>query len=314
MQSHLISPLIAAGFVVFWSSGFIGGRLAVESTMPVLTLFVWRFALATVAIVLVWGLWTRERVSWAGLLQEAAIGSLTMGGYLLGVTLAIEAGVSAGVTALIAAMQPLLSASLAGYWLGECLSLRGWIGMVIAAAGVVLCVADDMGSGAGVSYWAYALPLLSVLSVTLGSVLAVRWSTAAPMVPTLAAQLLAATVVFAVAAAAMGYAGRWMPALDPVTLGATFWLIVLSSVGGYGCFVASLRRLGVTFTSTLVFLTPPVTMIWAGLMFGENPGAWGVIGMGVAIAGVAMAMVPTDPTDRASATPADNRQTCVKGH
>lgn len=303
MPPHLLSPLIAAGFVVCWSSGFIGGRLALESTMPVLALFVWRFALATLAVALVWALWTRVRVGWSDLLKEAGIGSLTMGGYLLGVTLAIQAGVSAGVTALIAAMQPLLAAALAGYWLGESMSPRGWVGMAIATAGVVLCVADDMGSGAGVSYWAYTLPLLSVLSVTLGSVLAVRWSTATPMVPTLAAQLLAATVVFAVATLVMDSGGEWAFNLDSATVGAVVWLIVLSSLGGYGFFVASLRRLGVTATSTLVYLTPPVTMVWAALMFGENPGAGGVAGMAVAIAGVVMAMVPAGTSGQVTATP-----------
>lgn len=42
-----LSALIATGFVVCWSSGFIGGRLAIDVALPALDLYVWRFALAT---------------------------------------------------------------------------------------------------------------------------------------------------------------------------------------------------------------------------------------------------------------------------
>lgn len=291
MPTHLISPLVALGFVVCWSSGFVGGRLALESAMPVLALFTWRFLLACLMTGIWWYASSPGLLNRRELLQEFGVGSLTMGGYLLGVILAIQLGVSAGVTALIAALQPLLAAALAGPWLGEKLSRLGWAGMAVAAGGVVLCVLDDLGKGGDVLLWAYALPLFSVVSVTLGSLFSVNRKTALPMAPTLTLQLLAATLVFAVAAFIDGGGEIQWPTIEPVTLSAMAWLIVLSSLGGYGFFVASLRRLGVTTTSTLVYLTPPVTLVWAAFMFGETPGPNGMLGMGVAIAGVALAMM-----------------------
>ncbi len=291
MPTHLISPLVALGFVVCWSSGFVGGRLALESAMPVLALFTWRFLLAGLMTGVWWYASSPGPLDRRELWQEFGVGSLTMGGYLLGVILAIQLGVSAGVTALIAALQPLLASALAGPWLGEKLSRLGWAGMAVAAGGVVLCVFDDLGKGGDVPLWAYALPLFSVVSVTLGSLFSVNRKAALPMAPTLTMQLLAATLVFAVAAFINGGGEIQWPTTEPVTLSAMAWLIVLSSLGGYGFFVASLRRLGVTTTSTLVYLTPPVTLIWAAFMFGETPGLNGILGMGVAIAGVALAML-----------------------
>ncbi|WP_181870053.1 DMT family transporter [Halomonas sp. DQ26W] len=294
MRASWVSPLIAMGFVVCWSSGFVGGRLATEADTPVLSLFAWRFLLASLLVALWWRLVGGVRLAQRDVVREMAVGSLTMGGYLLGVILALEQGVSTGVTALITALQPLLAASLAGPWLGERLSARGWAGMAIATLGVLLYVVDDIEHGGGSApLWAYALPLGSVVAVTLGSLLAVRWATAMPLAATLMVQLFAATGIFTLAAMIVAGGAPALPT-DRLSISAIGWLVVLSSLGGYGFFVASLRRLGVTLTSSLVYLTPAVTLLWAAAMFGEQPSAQGIAGMAIAIAGAGLAMHSVD--------------------
>lgn len=290
MPNRIISLAIAAGFVVCWSSGFVGGRLATQADMPVLTLFVWRFLLAGLLVGAWWRLTSRRPVSGGEVRYEMLIGSLTMGGYLLGVILALEFGVSAGVTALIAALQPLLAAAVAGPLLGERLGRRGWTGMTLALAGAALCVGDDLGGEHPAPIWAYALPLLSVASVTLGSVLSVRRAPTLPLPAALLAQLTAAAGIFLVAALLAEGGKLTPPAPEPLTLGALAWLVVLSSLGGYGFFVASLRRFGVTLTSALVHLTPGVTLLWAAAMFAEHPGPAGIAGMTLAGAGALLAI------------------------
>ncbi|MDW5376079.1 DMT family transporter [Halomonas sp. HP20-15] len=291
MAASLVSLLVALGFVVCWSSGFIGGRLAAEVALPPMALFAWRFALATLLAVLWWRIAGTRSAACRGLFIEAGIGSLTMGGYLLGVMLAIQAGVGTSVTALITALQPLLAASLASLVLNERSGRLRWLGMAIASAGVFLCVAEDFDTQGGAAWWAYGLPLLSVVSVTLGSVLAARYPTTLAMDATLTAQLAAATGVFAVAALIEGYGRVPLPTLDSPTLTAIGWLVLFSSLGGYGFFVACLRRFGVNLTSTLIYLTPPVTMAWAAAMFGDTPGALGILGMLLASVGVGMALM-----------------------
>ncbi|QTP56775.1 DMT family transporter [Billgrantia sulfidoxydans] len=290
MPQQILSLLIAAGFVVCWSSGFVGGRLASALDTPVLSLFAWRFLLAALLVAL-WCRWRLDEAPRASdMRREMAVGSLTMGGYLLGVIVAIDLGVSASVTALVTALQPLLAAALAGPLLGERLQPRGWLGMAIASLGVALCVADDMQQPLAAPWWAYLVPLLSVVSVTLGSVLAVRQAPAMPLPAALLAQLLAAAGIFLLAALVVGGGRLSPPTLAPPFLAAIGWLVVLSSLGGYGFFIASLRRLGVTLTSALVHLTPGVTLLWAAAMFGERLGPTGLAGMVLAGGGAGLAI------------------------
>ena len=49
---------------------------------------------------------------------------------------------------------------------------------------------------------------------------------------------------------------------------AVLWLIVLASLGGYVMYVYVARTQGATVVSTLLYLTPPTTMLWVYLMFG----------------------------------------------
>ena len=51
--------------------------------------------------------------------MQGVVGLLAQGAYLTGVVGAVEFGGTAGTTALIAALQPLLAAALAGPVLGE---------------------------------------------------------------------------------------------------------------------------------------------------------------------------------------------------
>ena len=60
---------------------------------------------------------------------------------------------------------------------------------------------------------------------------------------------------------------------------AVLWVVVLSTFGGYGCYLLALRAFGATGTSTLLFLTPPTTMLWALLMFGEPVGWTTAVGL-----------------------------------
>lgn len=125
-----------AGFVVMWSSGFIGAKLGTsEASTP--TLMAWRFLFAAgllAVVVLLRG----RRVSRREVAVQGAVGFLAQGVYLSGTVGAVEFGVSAGASSLVAALQPLLAAALVGPVLGEKVRLRQWLGLAVGFAGVVL--------------------------------------------------------------------------------------------------------------------------------------------------------------------------------
>ncbi len=291
MRQAILTAIIGALFVLCWSSGYIGGVLATDATMPALSLFSWRFLVAAGVLAILTLFCTRVAMARTDLMKEMIVGLFTMGGFLLASMLALQQGVSAGITALIASLQPALAAAMAGRWLGDRLSAAGWVGMVIAGAGVALCVAGEVSQPGAAPLWAYGLPLVSVLSVTVGSVLTVRWSTPLPLPATLTSQLLAASMVFSVAASVLDPGGLAAPQFTQTDLVVMAWLILFSSFGGFGFFVVSLHRMGVTRTSTLVYLTPPVTLVWSMVLFGEQPGGAEVAGMAMAALGVAVILV-----------------------
>lgn len=313
----MTSLLIAIGFVLCWSSGFVGSRLAVDVAGPVVGFYAWRFVMAAL---LAWGvvLWRRSRPGYRPnrhqVIHELLTGSLTVGVYLLTMLLAVAEGVSASVAALIGALQPLAAALLASRLLRERSCRAQWWGMGVATLGAAAMVAGDMQGVGGAPLWAYTLPLVAVLAVSLGSVLtppgpkpssyqAAANSQPEPLalVTRLALQVSAAAGLFMIAALLLEPGLPPVPAADTSLWLALAWLIALSTYGGYGFFVASLGRFGVTTTSGLIALTPAMTLIISALMFGELPDALGLAGLILSLFGALWALAAGNQRRRRAA-------------
>ena len=67
------------------------------------------------------------------------------------------------------------------------------------------------------------------------------------------------------------------------------WFIALSTIGAYGFYWLRLRRTSATWVASLMYLTPPVTAVWAWTMFGEAITVGIVAGFVVCLAGVWLA-------------------------
>jgi drug/metabolite transporter (DMT)-like permease len=285
-RAHLVDLSLAGGLVVCWSSGFIGARLGTADASAT-TLLAWRLVVAgTLAIG--WLAWRRHRLTGRVVVAQLVLGLLTQVGYLSGVVGGIGAGVPAGTTALIAALQPIVVAVLAAAALAEPAGRRQWWGLGLGLAGVGLVVADDIGGGSA-TLWAYLLPVVGMLSLSLGTVGDRRLPAPAAVLDALAIHTVIAAVGFVSFAS---LTDQLDPPSDAGFAWAVVWVVVLSTLGGYGCYLGVLRRIGPTRTSALLYLTPPTTMLWAYVMFGESVGtaAWG----GLALCAVAVAGVLTD--------------------
>lgn len=294
--------LAEVGFVVMWSSGFIAAGLGTPvASTP--TLMAWRFLVATGLLLAVVLLLRRRWPGSGEVAVQGTVGLLSQGVYLIGVVGAIEFGVSAGITALVAALQPLLAAALAGPILGESVKVRQWIGLVVGLVGVALVVGFAVrGSvatvGGGVPLWAYAMPFVGMaglVAATLlerGSRLGARLAAGSesysetPLDVALTIQCATSALFFSILALFWG-------GMEP-TGGARFWAaiswwVIFSTFGGYGFYWLNLTFSSVTRVSSLVYLTPPTTMVWAYLMFGESIGPIAVVGLGICFGGVLMA-------------------------
>jgi drug/metabolite transporter (DMT)-like permease len=67
------------------------------------------------------------------------------------------------------------------------------------------------------------------------------------------------------------------------------WTVGLSTLGGYGLYWVCLRRATATRVASVLYLSPPVTMLWAWAMFNE-PLSWQMVS-GMAVSGVGIWMV-----------------------
>jgi drug/metabolite transporter (DMT)-like permease len=69
---------------------------------------------------------------------------------------------------------------------------------------------------------------------------------------------------------------------------AVAWFVVLSTLGGYGFYWLNLARTGPTRVSSLVYLTPPTTMLWAFVMFGQTITPTAILGLLVCLTAVVL--------------------------
>ncbi len=292
-RQRLLWPLLATGLVISWSSGFVGIRFASEDASVLLVLF-WR-TLVSGLVLLPFALTIGGPISKRALLQQMLFGVLGMFLYLAGFAVAIGQRVPTGLVALIADLVPLAIAALSQPVLGHRLSRRQWLGTAIGCAGVVLVSIDGLSLGTA-PFLAYALPVAAMLIFALATVLQKRLGAVhMPIHQSLCIQCLTASVLFAVCA---GFEGNLMPPLDGRFEFGIAWLVLLSTFLCYSLYYLSLRIYPAAQVASTIYLSPPVTMIWAWAMFGEPLTAVMFAGLAVTLVGVWLASLSDGGTKR----------------
>ncbi len=285
-KSFALLKIIPGFFVLLWSTGFIGAKLGLPYAEP-LTFLLVRFAVV-IALLLAMALalarpWPRHPRQY---LHMAVAGTLLHGGYLSGVFCAIGQGMSAGVVALIVGVQPLLTALLGGMLVGERVSRRQWLGLVLGFGGVALVVWQKLDwTGLGLASLAFAV--LALLSITLGTLYQKRFCPDLDLWTGSVVQFTAAAAVvlpFALLFETMDI--RWTGSF----LFALGWLVLVLSIGAISLLHILIRRGAATRVSALFYLTPPTTAVMAFLVVGERLSPLAMLGMAVTAAGVALAV------------------------
>jgi drug/metabolite transporter (DMT)-like permease len=276
-----LAPAFPLLFVVLWSTGFIGARLGLPHSEPLTFLFV-RYVLV-VALLLLLALlgkapWPAHAADW---LHIGVAGLLIHGVYLGGVFIAISMGLPAGVAALVVGLQPLLVAVGAGLFLQEEVVRRQWLGLVLGLAGVILVLANKLGSGFELQA---LLPcVISLLAITCGNLYQKRfcpqfdWRTGA------VAQFVPTVVL-------TGFAAAWTESLRidwvPEMVFAMGWLVVVLSLGAVSLLNWLIRNNNSVNVASLFYLVPPCTAVVAWLLFGESFAGSALAGMGLVVWGV----------------------------
>ena len=220
------------------------------------------------------------------MLHYAVAGLLVHALYLGGVFVGISLGVEDGVSAMIVSVQPLLVAAFAGLALAERVTPRQWAGLALGLLGVVLILARKLGHGLGDVLGVLAC-VAALLGMTAGTLYQKRHCAGMDL-------RTGNVVQFGASAAATGLLALALEDVRDVAWTGEFafalaWLVFVLSLGAISLLYLLIRRGAASRVASLFFLVPPCTALIAWPLFGERLGPVELLGMGLAVAGVALA-------------------------
>ena len=281
--------LAPVGFVLLWSTGFVGARYGLPYAAP-FTVLALRLA---VAGVLLTGLAAVTRSLSALSLQQvrhaSVAGLLLHAGYLGGVFFAIADGLPASVAAVVVSLQPLLTAALATRLLDEHLVGRQWLGLGVGVAGVGLVLAPGLSPRGSYAPAALLACVVALVAGSAGTLWQKRHGDRIPLLTGTAVQYgAAALLLLGLALATEDTTIHWTARF----VVAMVWLVVALSLGAILLLLLLLRRGSAASVSSLYYLVPPATALESYLVFGEQLEPLSLVGIAVTAVGVALVLRP----------------------
>ena len=274
-------------FVILWSSAFISGKIIVQDASPFAALG-FRFALVAFGF-FCFALFLKDSLSARrkDIIEASGTGILFHGLYLGGVFFAVSKGLPAGIAALIVSLQPVLTGALAGPVLGERVTWRQWVGIILGFGGAALVLGLDIGD---------ALPFIgllatgiALLAVTGGTLWQKRLGDRLPLSVLNMYQAMAACIFHVLVMLAIEKPFIDFTALFILAMG---WQILAISFGAFTILMYLIKVGSASQTATLFFLVPPVSAVMGWLFVNENLTAIDVIGLLIATFGVYVATRP----------------------
>ncbi len=252
-RTNLTAGAIAAIVLVtaIWGFNFIVIKVGVEGVPPLLLASL-RFILSALPAVF---FVRRPAVSWKLLAAYGLFLGVGEFGFLF---TAIKLGAPPGVSSIILQSQAFFTALLAAWALREKIRLESIVGMAIAGVGLVLIARQSlMGVSVAVSFLPVAMVLAAAFFWAAANIVAQKipkadglslmiWSSVFSPVP-----LLALSIVFE----RQSFAGA-LAALKPISVGALAYLVILSTLFGYGVWNQLIMRHGAKKIAPFSLLVP----------------------------------------------------------
>ncbi len=271
----------------FWGSTYLAIRFGVE-VLPPFVLASTRFLISGPLMLAACALCgMRLRVTWRELGLLAAIGILMLG---FGNTSLVwcEQYLPTGLTALLIAVVPLYVAVFEMVLpRGERLSGKGWIGVGIGLAGLVVLVSPGLRDGLHGDtrqMIGMGVALLSALCWTAGSILSRRSKLAlSPFVAAGWEMLFAGVFNFGVMSLNGGYRGsHW----GVRAWSSVLYLVTFGSLVGYTAYIYLLDHVPVAKVATYAYVNPVIAVILGAIFLRERMSGIEYVGMGAILIAV----------------------------
>ncbi len=259
-------PLYIAVFCVLWSFSFVAGKIGV-TWCPPLILLVARF-LAAGLIILAIGTFRGDAwsLSWREIAIFAILG-VANNALFLGLGYIALQSVSAGLGGLIVSANPVFTAVLAAVFLGEALTWRKIVGLLLGTAGVTFIVWHRLSIGTD-SLHGILFALAALASIVAGTILFKLLAPKGSLWIGNGIQNLAAGILLLPFAATLENINAIVPNLP--LFGAFAFLVLGGSILSYFMWFHLLKVCGATAASAYHFLMPPLGMLFAWIVLGEH--------------------------------------------
>jgi drug/metabolite transporter (DMT)-like permease len=267
-------PFAIGLFCLLWSYAFVAGKIGVTHCPPLILLAA-RFSLAGILILgatMIRGDWS---LSWRDVAIFAVLGIANNALYLgLGYT-GLQS-VSAGLGGLIVSANPVFTAALAALLLGEGMTWRKASGLLLGIIGVTLIVWHRLSVGTD-SLHGILFTLASLASIVAGTILFKLLAPKGSLWIGNGVQNLAAGIVLT--PVALTFADIHTIDFTPGLIGAFAFLVLGGSILAYWLWFHLLKVCGATAASAYHFLMPPLGMLFAYIVLGEQVEARDLLGI-----------------------------------
>jgi len=275
---HVFAALL---IVAMWGLNFTVIRFGLDEFTP-FTFSAWRFLLAALPVLFV----KKPAISWGTL---AGIGGFMFGGQFVFLFFAMQAGLPPGLTSVLVQLQGPLTVVLAALFLREHATRGQWLGLAVAAVGVLLIARSVDGA---TNVLAIGLALLSALTWAIGNLFFRTARGVSMFAVTAWACVLPPLPLALVALVAEGPDHLLAPILAPTWKGwfALFYTVVPVMWLGYLIWGTLLRTYPAAKVGPISLLVPCVALGFAGWLVGEPLGGLRLLGVIVVLGGVALGL------------------------
>jgi drug/metabolite transporter (DMT)-like permease len=276
-----IFPLI---FIILWSSAFVTTKPIIDNSDPFAAL-AFRFFFVALGF-FIFAVFTKQKIitHTKNLLQSIISGVLFHGIYLGGVFYSVSVGMPTGIAALIVTLQPILTNALAGKFLGEEVSFKQWIGVMLGFFGAALVLGFDIGA---------SLPVVGVIA-SFVALLAITTSTlwqkkidnnlalsVSNMYQAIGGCLFHIIIIIIFTDPYINFTSTFLMAMSHQ--------IFLVSFGAFTILMFLIKNNSASKTVSIFFLIPPTTAVMAWLFLNEVLTNLDLVGFAIATLGVYIA-------------------------
>ena len=193
--------------------------------------------------------------------------------------------VPSGITSVISPLAPIVIALMVYFVRGEeRLAWRGWVGVLLGSAGVLLIFCDELQQASLVAARGALLLMGCCFFWSLASVLQRRYARLPHPIVVSAFQMLSGGLGLMVVFAFRGEATH-----APVTaraIGAVAYLVIVGGCVGFYCWAYLISKIPVARAATYGYVNPGVALLVGWLWLGERFETHELAGMGLALLGV----------------------------